>query len=361
MQLKNFKEYIMKIKLLTLGLFLSFITAACGYSPKEDGLYAIIKTSEGEMAFKLYYDKTPITVGNFVALSEGTRELNNPKTGEKGKRPFYDGLIFHRIIKGFMIQGGCPFGNGRGNPGYSFVDEIVPELHHDCAGILSMANSGPNTNGSQFFITLAPTHHLDGKHTVFGRIVNGQDVLQKIGQVQTITDDKPLDDVVIKSVRIVRVGKAAKEFDAEKAFAGNAEILKKLDEEQEQKIRLLLVKLGVPEKAIVKTDSNLRYSVKRQGWGKKPNSGDTIVAHYTGYLVDGTSFDSSYKRGNPFETQIGVKRVIPGWDEAFLTMREGEKRILIIPFDLAYGEQGHPPVIPARATLIFEVELIKVK
>jgi len=333
----------------------------CGYDFKQDGLYSSIKTNMGEMVFDLYYDKTPITVGNFVALSEGTREFTNMKTGKKEKKPFYDGLIFHRVIKNFVIQGGCPLGNGSGSPGYSFVDEFDPKLTHNSAGLLSMANSGPNTNGSQFFITLAPTPHLNGRHTVFGKIVYGQDVLEKIGNVEISKRDKPVKDVIIKSIRITPVGKDAKEFNAEKAFSGNEEILKQSEKEQGERLKQTLVKLKVNSKKIVTAASGLQYYIKKRGKGKKPVAGDTIAAHYSGYLADGKKFDSSYDRGKPFQTPIGVRRVIPGWDEAFLDMRKGEKRVLIIPYNLAYGKRGRPPVIPPGATLIFEVELISIK
>ncbi len=345
------------IAILTL-IFLSF----CGsYDFKQEGLYAVMKTSNGEMVFMLYYDKTPITVGNFVGLAEGTKEFVNPKTGRREKRPYYAGLIFHRIIEGFMIQGGCPLGDGRGDPGYSFVDEFSEELRHDAPGVLSMANAGPGTNGSQFFITLAATPHLDGRHTVFGRLVHGEDVIKKISSVKTGSMDRPIDPVTIESIRIVRVGPKAKAFDAEAAFARNAELLKKIQEEQDQRLKALLTRLKVNTKKISTTKTGLRYYVRKRGGGAKPERGQSITAHYTLYLADGTKVDSSLDRGQPLVTPIGVGRVIPGWDEAFLDMNAGEKRVLIVPFNLAYGERGRPPVIPPRATLIFEVELISVK
>jgi peptidylprolyl isomerase len=252
-------------------------------------------------------------------------------------------------------------GNGMGGPGYSFVDEFDPGLRHGVPGILSMANSGPNTNGSQFFITLVPTPHLDGRHAVFGVIVDGMDILQKIGSVPTRPGDKPVEPVTIKSITFVRVGDKAKAFDANATFGKGMEDAGKPDAAQEEKLKSRLRAMGVPEDGIITKGSGLRYFIKRPGTGKMPSRGDIIQAHYTGYLIDGKKFDSSYDRGTPFETPIGVKRVIAGWDEAFLGMREGEKRVLIIPFDLAYGAGGYPPVIPPRATLIFEVELIRVK
>lgn len=351
----------MKRFIIILLVLFCFMTSACGYDFKEDGLYAVIDTSKGDMVFRLEYEKAPTTVGNFVGLAEGTKEFTDLQTGAKIKRPFYDNLIFHRIIKGFMIQGGCPFGTGVGGPGYNFIDEFSPDLTHSSAGILSMANSGPNTNGSQFFITLGPAPHLNNVHTIFGKLVYGEDVLNKIGAVETEDQDRPVDDVKIDSITIKRVGQAAQAFNAEAAFAKNEEILKKRDAEQEATLLETLKKMKINEKDLIKTGSGLRYVVKRKGNGQKPAPGDTITAHYSGYYADGKRFDSSYERKIPFKTLIGVNRVIKGWDEAFLDMRTGEKRVLVIPYELGYGVQGRPPVIPSRATLIFEVELLQVK
>lgn len=169
------------------------------------GTYARFTTSEGSFLVRLFEREVPNTVGNFTGLAEGTKEWTDPKSGTKVTRPFFDGLIFHRVIDGFMIQGGDPMGNGRGGPGYRFADEFHPSLRHDKAGQLSMANAGPNTNGSQFFITLGPTPHLDGRHAVFGEVVEGLDVVQRIGRVPTGAQDRPLKDVVMESVRIERV------------------------------------------------------------------------------------------------------------------------------------------------------------
>src|SRR5262245_22979739 len=164
--------------------------------------HATFDTSEGKFKARLYDDKAPKTVANFTGLAEGTKEWTDPKSGQKVKRPFYDGLIFHRVIADFMLQGGCPMGNGRGGPGYQFADEFGPGLKHDRAGLLSMANSGPNTNGSQFFITLVPTPWLDNKHAIFGEVVEGMDVVNKIGRTQTGHQDRPVKDITINSVKI---------------------------------------------------------------------------------------------------------------------------------------------------------------
>jgi peptidyl-prolyl cis-trans isomerase A (cyclophilin A) len=179
--------------------------AADGGSSKAAGTYAVFNTTAGTFTAKLFDKEVPNTVANFVGLAEGTKEWTDPKTGKKVKRPFYNGLIFHRVIDGFMIQGGCPLGNGMGDPGYKFADEFNPKLRHSKAGILSMANSGPNTNGSQFFITLAATPHLNDRHSVFGEVIEGMDVVKKIGTTQTGAQDRPVKDQVIKSITIQHV------------------------------------------------------------------------------------------------------------------------------------------------------------
>lgn len=352
------KKYIISI------IFFTVILMGCvNYSSmKEDGIYAVINTNMGKFICMLYYDKTPITVGNFIGLSEGTKEFIDPKTNEKIKRPFYDGLIFHRIIKDKIIQGGCPLGAGNGSPGYKFVDEFNANLKFDSEGLLSMANNGiPNTNGSQFFLTLEPLPFLDGKYTIFGKVINGIDILKKISNVKVNDDNKPYEDIYIKNIKIVRKGEKAKEFDPEAAFMLNNEVLRKYQEERDIKLKDFLKTIGVDEEKIVTTKIGLRYFVRKNGYGKIPETGDLIKANYTGFLEDGTIFDSSYERKEPIEITIGVGKVISGWDEAFLTMKEGEKRVLIIPDYLGYGEYGNPPVIPPKATLIFEVELLSVK
>ncbi len=319
-------------------------------------MYAKFNTSKGTFVCELYFEKTPLTVANFVGLAEGTIEWTDPNSQEKVKKSFYDGLIFHRVIKDFVIQGGCPYGNGTGGPGYNFDDEIVDDLTHNSEGVLSMANSGPNTNGSQFFITLAPTPHLNGRHTVFGKVIEGMNVVKKIGEVKTDANfNRPFENIYIKSIKIERIGKEAKEFNPEAVFKQKAEEKKKKAEE-------FLKSLGVEiDKIIVDQKTGLKYYVKKEGTGKKPKKGDIIVAHYAGYFENGKKFDSSFDRNEPFEVQIGVGLVIPGWDEAFVNMKEGEKRVLILPYYLAYGERGYPGVIPPKATLIFDVELLKVK
>ncbi|WOO40840.1 peptidylprolyl isomerase [Rubellicoccus peritrichatus] len=313
-----------------------------------DGLYAEINTSKGLIVTELEYQKTPLTVINFVGLAEGTKDSNKP-AGE----PFYDGLTFHRVIPDFMIQGGDPQGNGSGGPGYKFEDEIDPSLKHSGPGILSMANAGPGTNGSQFFITHKATTWLDGKHTVFGKVVKGQDVVDAIDQGDTI-----------ETIKIVRVGDDAKAFKADQAafdeLASQSEAKKKQAALEAAKKAEAMIEEKWPD--LKTTESGLRYKVLQAPETEdKPAPGSTVTAHYKGTLVDGKQFDSSYDRGQPIQLPVGVGRVIKGWDEALLDMSKGEKRLLVIPSDLAYGPRGRPPVIPPNATLVFEVELIDFK
>lgn len=318
-----------------------------GDSPKKDGLYAEFDTTKGNIVCLLEFEKTPLTVANFVGLAEGTKELGGGK-GTTGNK-FYDGLAFHRVIPDFMVQGGCPLGTGTGGPGYTFPDEIDSSLKHDRPGILSMANAGPGTNGSQFFITHVATPWLDGKHTVFGHVVEGQDVVNAIRQGDAIN-----------SVTITRIGEAAENFRSDQvAFDA---LLDSMEERARQK------EIAAEEEARTKieqkwpdavtTPSGLKYVVVEKGnGGETPVKGTTIKAHYTGKLLDGTKFDSSHDRGQPIEFPVGTGRVIKGWEEAFLSMQKGEKRILIIPPELGYGPAGRGP-IPPNATMVFDVELV---
>jgi peptidylprolyl isomerase len=281
-----------------------------------------------------------------VGLAEGTKEFDDSKGRKSGH--YYDGLAFHRVIADFMIQGGCPLGSGTGGPGYKFPDEFDPSLKHDKPGVLSMANAGPGTNGSQFFITHVPTPWLDGKHSVFGHVVTGQDVVDAIKQGDFIV-----------SIEIIRVGDKAKRFASDqKAFdalvAGISERKAKEEKERLEKEKTI-IKLKWP--SATTTDSGLMYTVLKEGSGDKPASGTMIRVHYTGTFLDGRKFASSIDEGDPIPFPVGTGRVIKGWDEALLDMRKGEKRILIIPPDLAYGSQGRGP-IPPNSTLVFEVELV---
>ena len=314
----------------------------------KDGLYAKITTNKGDILLKLYYDKTPLTVINFVGLAEGTLAYGgaDKPTGTR----FYDDLKFHRVIKDFMIQGGCPLGTGTGGPGYTFADEFDSSLKFTGPGVLAMANAGPGTNGSQFFITHVATPHLNGKHTIFGHVVEGQDVVNAIQQNDTI--DK---------VEIIRVGKKAEQFKTDQAAFDRARA--KIEEEkqkavigEEKKIKKM-IKEHWPNAH--QSHSGMYWVVTQKGEGDKPKPGSMIKAHYTGrLLVSGKKFDSSYDRGKPLEFQVGIGRVIKGWDQALVNMKRGEKRTLIIPPKLAYGDRGAGGVIPPNAWLVFDVELV---
>jgi peptidylprolyl isomerase len=308
-----------------------------------DGLYAVMHTTKGDILLSLEYKKTPMTVVNFIGLAEGILNISN-----EGK-PFYDGLTFHRVIEDFMIQGGCPNGNGTGGPGYTFPDEFDDSLKHDAPGCLSMANAGPGTNGSQFFITHVPTPWLDGKHTIFGHVQEGQDIVNSIAQGDGL-----------KSVEILRVGDEAKAFDVSRETF--TQLVAKAEEKAVEREKQEAARIGSELKnrwpdAIV-TESGLRYVVTQKGTGtKSPKSGQTVTVHYTGSLLDGRVFDSSVRRGTPAQFKIG--EVIEGWNQALVTMTEGEKRTLIIPPQLGYGKMGYPGVIPPNSYLVFDVELIK--
>lgn len=385
-----------KITFLIAFILLNYLS---GFTQKTDGLFAEIQTNKGKILLELEFEKTPVTVANFVSLAEGKN--NAVKDIYKGK-PFYNGLKFHRVIPDFMIQGGDGEGTGGGDVGYKFTDE-VSDLIHDAPGVLSMANAGPGTNGSQFFITHKATPWLDGKHTVFGRVVEGQDIVDAIVQ-----------NDVIEKVTIIKKGRSAKKFKADKIFknymenkeaedkridALNTENKEKLAEIQEanrkkqaeieaQKQKELEAKLEVVYKEknayfianktkAIQLPSGLEYIITKKGTGVKPTNGNQVFIHYAGYFEDGKLFDSSYaevskqygkfdqNRANqngyaPFPFQYGNKAgLIPGFLEGIENMSFGDKATLYIPSNLGYGANGAGGVIPPNANLIFEVELLE--
>ena len=365
-----------------------------------EGIFAEIYTNKGKIALQLEFQKTPITVANFITLAEGKNEF---VTNDRKGKPYYDGLKFHRVIPNFMIQGGCPLGTGAGDPGYRFKDEFDASLKHNKPGIFSMANSGPATNGSQFFITHKDTPWLDNKHSIFGHVIEGQKVVDVIVQ-----------EDVIEKVIIVRKGKLAKNFNAEKVFSEymkmkpeldkieaeenriKAEAAAKLETERKQKeaeakaiadkemkekfgplLAAKVAELVALKAKTTTTASGLQYSILQKGTGVKPAEGKDIYVHYAGYLEDGTLFDSSYEAINkmygkfdqnranqngyqPFPFKYGSKGgLIPGFLEGINNMNFNDKAIFFIPANLGYGERGAGNVIPPNSNIIFEVEILE--
>lgn len=387
------------IQLLGLAAIMSF-ASSCKSSSNEvsinenkvvltDGLYAKMSTTKGDILIKLYYDATPMTVGSFVSLAEGTNELTTVKKGE----PYFNGLTFHRVIADFMIQGGDPQGNGSGGPGYQFPDEFVDTLKHTSSGILSMANAGPGTNGSQFFITDTATRFLDNKHAIFGKVVNGMSVVRAIARVEKSQGDKPKTAVVIDSVRIIRIGSDARKFDAfaalqagmEKAEADKVAVKEARAEDAQAFLDTYTwLQDGESSEDVFKglfadwtnqmqtTPSGLGYIVLEEGTGPQVEANEFVIVDYTGYLAEnGKFFDSSYESiakaigtydprrpYEGFQIMSGPSgRVIEGWKEGIMLFKKGTKARLIIPPSLGYGAQGAGGVIPPNATLVFDINI----
>ena len=350
----------MNKKFICILLYASILISMGGCSPMsesmkaiegKDGVFAIMETSQGDIVLELHYKQTPLTVTNFVGLAEGKL------TAAKGK-PFYDGLKFHRVIskangdgQDFMIQGGDPAGNGTGGPGYKFPDEFVDELRHTGPGILSMANAGPGTNGSQFFITHVATPWLDGKHTVFGKVVAGQDIVNKTKQGD-----------LIKKVTIVRQGEDAKNFTATQEDFDNRlkEVKEKNRKAKEEAFKKTIEMVEKKFAGSTKTPDGIYYTITKEGNGEKIGGRKTVTVKYKGYLMNDQVFDSSdFHEPLTFITAGG--QMIPGFDMMVQDMKLNEKRTIVLPPDLAYGEAGAGGVIPGNAYIAFDVEVIKVK
>lgn len=370
----------MRTKSFFLLLTLAFSLISCKeeYPELEDGMYAEFNTSMGPIVAELYFEETPMTVASFVSLAEGTSKMVD--STYEGKK-YYEGLIFHRVIDGFMIQGGDPTGTGSGGPGYKYPDEFVDSLSHDSKGVLSMANAGPGTNGSQFFITLAPVQQLDGKHTVFGKIVKGQDVVDSIGKTETGQRDRPVKDVVMNEVNIIRKGSAAKNFDAPKVFESELAAIEAEKEAEAKKMEEMAQKKAEEFEALEaeadSLDSGLKIYFENKGEGEKPNNGQKVMVNYSGYFADGTIFDTNRpelaKEFGIFdhrrETAGGYQPMamvygpdapmIPGFKEGIQQMSIGDEAVLWIPSHLGYGERGAGGVIPPNTDLIFKIELVE--
>jgi cyclophilin family peptidyl-prolyl cis-trans isomerase len=341
---------------------LSFLT--CSFFAQNtmlaEGLYVKFNTTKGEILCQLEYKKVPMTVANFVGLAEGKLTVDTTNI----TKPFFNGLKFHRVIADFMIQGGDPAGNGSGGPGYKFYDEIDSSLKHLSPGILSMANSGPNTNGSQFFITHKATPWLDGKHTVFGKVVSGQDVVNAIQQNDVMT-----------TVTIVRIGKDAKAFNAQASFDGKYKQLKEAEAAKmaafakiaamsdaeynadfKTRVSAMDKSLGLTQSA-----SGLMYVIEKPGEAYKPELGAKISLHYKGtFLATGEKFDASYDRNVPIDFNYQVQRMIPGFEEGIKLIGKGGKAKLYLPYRLAYGAQGNPR-IAGYSDLVFEIEMVNLE
>lgn len=305
----------------------------------KEGVFAVLETEKGTIVLNLFYKDTPMTVTNFVGLAEGTLSA-------AGGKPFYDGLKFHRVVSDFMIQGGDPRGNGTGGPGYKFPDEFVDGLIFDKPGKLAMANSGADTNGSQFFITHVPTPWLDYKHTIFGEVLAGQEIVDAVAQADTI-----------KSLRIIRQGADAEKFTATQAdFDRLISEQKKANEEREAK------KLATVTEGCEKTSTGIYFKILQKGSGEVCGKGRKVSVDYKGYLIDGQIFDASkgfHEQGHePLEFTTGAGQMIPGFDQMVQEMKIGETRTIVLPPELAYGSQGYPGVIPGNAHICFDVRVL---
>ena len=351
-------------------LIILIINFSCNMSQKNnnDTIYASIETSKGIIKTQLFFNLTPVTVANFISLAEGeNKEVSDQYKGKK----YYNGITFHRVIPDFMIQGGDPTGTGSGSPGYNFKDEFVDELKHDSAGILSMANAGPGTNGSQFFITHKETPWLDGAHTVFGNVVEGQDIVDKIEQGDSIIN-----------IEIIRQGNSAKKFNAPKIFTNHFKEEKKRKKEKEKALEKLKkdvskIHSDLKEKS-TETETGLKFFINEKGDGDMVDENKVILTHYAVYFEDGNLLDTSIleiaekfnmfdnRRAqaggySPIEAKVGAKdMMIQGFKEGLKLLKTGDKATLFLPYYLAYGETESRG-IPAKSNLIFEVEIVDQK
>ena len=367
-----------KVKLWALLLPLLLVACKSAKYPNlKDGLYADIQTNYGDMLAELYYKTTPGTVANFVSLAEGTNTYVADSL--KGKR-YYDGTKSHRVIKNFMLQAGDRTATGEGDPGYKFADEFVDTLRYTRKGQLGMANSGPATNGSQFFITEVATDWLNFRHTIFGQVIQGEDVISKITSVKTGAQDRPVDPVVIKKVEIIRVGKDAQKWDAPKVFDAfmkeqNAKA-QKLESQKEKNLALM----AEQEAKAVAQPSGIKILKLKEGNGVKPQIGSDVLVNYAGFLrATGDLFDTNiaeiakendaYDAARAADPQYGYipyawqyspeVGLIAGFKEALLSMKVGDRIRVFIPSALAYGKQGFGNgVIPPDADLMFEIEIV---
>jgi len=364
-----------KLAFAVLILSLTFGSCQTKYPDLSQGVYAEFNTNRGTFVAELYNDATPLTVANFVSLAEGTNEMVD--SVHKGKK-YFNGLTFHRVIKGFMIQGGDPKGDGSGNPGYRFPDEFVDSLKHTGKGILSMANSGPQTNGSQFFVTLKETPWLDGKHTIFGQVVMGQEIVDSLGVTETTKPgDKPVDPIIINEVNIIRKGNVAiGSFGTEMEKLETERVAKGKRMEKimmDQAVNFATLKVDAEE-----LPSGIKIHYLHKGKGQKPQEGSKVNMNYAGYFASGGLFDSNrlevaelYEAVDearlaengyvPTETDYSKDaRLIAGFKEGLLQLSIGDKALVFIPAHLGYGERGYPPLIGPNTDLVFELEIMNI-
>ena len=366
------------IKILSLALIIALSSCKTKYPNLEDGLYAEFITTKGVMVAKLAHNKTPVTVANFVSLAEGVNTMVDSTYQEK---KYYNGLAFYRVIDKFMIQSGDPLGNGTGNPGYKFKDEFHPDLKHHKPGILSMANPGPNSNGSQFFITEVPRPDLDNRYSVFGELIIGIEIQDSISNVETDSGDKPIVDVVIEELNIIRKGRKARLFNAPKIFNNHF-----IEEEKREKakakrieeiLKLTKEKFNKQKEQAITLPSGLQYVVTEKGTGKKLKETDKVLTHYAVYFESGKllqttkleiaealeSVDEKLKTAGkyqPITADISLNaRMIAGFKKGLQQLNVGDKATLFIPYHLAYGEAGVKG-IPPKSNIIFEVEIIEI-
>lgn len=364
-------------KILSLILVINLTSCKTQYPDLEDGIYAEFITNKGTMVAKLEIEKTPITVANFVSLAEGNNTMVDNKYKDK---KYYDGTIFHRVMDGFIIQGGDPTGTGFGNPGYKFNDEFHPDLKHDKTGILSMANPGLNSNGSQFFITEVANPSLDNVHTVFGELIIGLNIQDSISNVPVDKKYKPLKDVVLKELNIIRKGKVAKQFDAPTVFKNHFAEVERLVKENAEKAEAITKssreKFDTQEAKATVLESGLKYFITEKGTGEKLKQGDKALTHYAVYFEDGKLLETSKleiaealdavnekrkkaDRYQPINVEITPDApVVAGLKEGIKQLSVGDKATVFIPYHLAYGEYGIRG-IPGKTNLVFEVEIIE--
>lgn len=367
------------IKISAFGVLALLMSCKEKYPDLKDGMYAEFVTTKGTMVAKLFYKKAPNTVANFVSLAEGTNTLVD--SIYKGKK-FYNGTIFYRVVDSFMIQGGDPTGKGTGNPGYRFDDEFNPDLKHDKPGVLAMANSGPNTNGSQFYITEIPKPNLDNTHTVFGQLILGLNVLDSITNVKTLkANDRPIKDVVLKKLNIIRKGASAKAFNAPNIFINHFAKLERLEKIKEAKEQALLKatreKFKIQQEQTVLLSSGLQYIITKKGTGEKLTESSKALVDYAVYFESGKLLETSKLETAEAQDAVNVNRkaagkyqpiianlspdaqMIAGFKEGLQQLSVGDKATLFIPYHLAYGESGNR-AIPPKSNLIFEVEILEI-